>query len=123
LNARESVDEYHSWQYDDHDCHCYHLVRAIWLDLTGADIGDRTPSPDTALRRHRAFRSGVKQFQAVAARTDPSIVYMEPNFRGGLPHVGVYLRGKIAHLNRSGFHHQAPADIPGTHSIKGWYVP
>jgi len=123
LSAAVSVDDYiANWRYHDTERHCWHLVQAVWLDLTGFDIGDRTPAQDGPLARNRAFLRGAKGFHAVAPQTEPSIVLMSPVHRSG-PHVGVYLRGRVLHLDGAGCHYQRVADIKRNHKIDGWYIP
>lgn len=121
-SAVESVDGYLAWAYHRTDRHCWDLVRGVGVDLGWGDIGDRTPQPDGPVARARAFRHGVRAFRAVDAHTEPSIVLLRP-VSPGVPHVGVYLRGRVLHLSRAGARFERLAELRETYEIEGWYVP
>lgn len=117
-----SLDRFMSWEWHETDRHCWHAVQAVWLELTGFDIGDRTPRQDSPISRIRAFRSGEREFRAVTPRTDPSIVLMAP-VRSRVPHVGVFTGGRVFHLDRGGAFYERLNDLTERFNIKGWYRP
>lgn len=84
---------------------CWTLVRDVWLELTGRDIGDL---PDlrlvnTILRGR--FESDPGWTQLPAPET-PCVAMME-RLRC-VPHVGIYLRGRILQVGASGVTYLPP---------------
>ena len=75
---------------------CWQAVQAIWLELTGVDLGDRTPERMAKEALIGRFASDVPGFVRHRSPVDPSIVLMQSP--GTVPHVGVYVRGKVLQL-------------------------
>lgn len=75
---------------------CWHAVQMIWLDLTGEDLGDRTPERIAKEALLQRFDTDVRGFTDQGGPVDPSIALMRSP--GVVPHVGVYMRGKVLQL-------------------------
>lgn len=95
----KSIDEYLSRQHNMKEYNCWDFLREVWLDITGVDVGHRTPSSCSREEMKALFQHGANDeplFKRLANRKDPCIVLM---MRGNmLPHVGVYLRDRVLHL-------------------------
>ncbi len=85
---------------------CWHLARDAWLELTGVDVGDRTPGRPTADALMHVFDTDVPAFEKLDGPADPSLVLMRR--RGVVPHVGVYYRGRILQITPGGASYVAP---------------
>jgi hypothetical protein len=68
----------------------------IWLDITGTDLGDRTPDRIAKEALMARFDADVPAFTLQDGPVDPSIVLMRSP--GLVPHVGVYMRGRVLQL-------------------------
>lgn len=79
---------------------CWDLLREAWLDLTGVDIGDRTPHPATIMSLRERVDRDTGDFQRLDAPRTPCIVLMRQ--RRAVPHVGLYWRGRVLHLRPPG---------------------
>jgi hypothetical protein len=75
---------------------CWQAVQMIWLDLTGVDLGDRTPERIAKEALLSRFDTDVPGFEQQSGPVDPSIVLMRSP--GVVPHVGVFMRGKVLQL-------------------------
>lgn len=95
-----SVDRYLAWRFHLRKSNCWHIVRAGWLELTGNDIGDRTPATITAATLNRTFDVDVPTFRKLADPISPCIVLMVQ--RGAVPHVGLYYRGRVLQMTMRG---------------------
>lgn len=104
--GRVDVDKYLAKSFDLAHYNCWHLLREVWLELTGVDLGDRTPERITTNSLMRRFDTDVPTFQELAAPEDPSMVLMLR--RGVIPHVGVYLRGRVLQMTSTGASYMLP---------------
>lgn len=95
-----NVDHYLAWRFDLVKRNCWHLTQAAWLDLTGNDLGDRTPDRITAATLSGRFDTDVPEFTRLPAAADPCIVLMRAP--GSVPHVGVFYRGRVLQMTSGG---------------------
>ncbi len=95
-----STDRYMAWLFDLERCNCWHLARAAWLDLTGRDIGDRTPETITRAALIGRFATDVPTFVKLPGPQEPSLALFTRD--RGVPHVGVWVRGRILQMTHSG---------------------
>lgn len=104
-------DDYMSRKFDLRTSNCWHLVRDVWRDMTGDDLGDLTPeNVDTAALGTAMTRAAASpRFDRLARPEVPCIVLMHR--RGQTPHVGVLLRWKVLHIRPSGVQHQWLSDV------------
>jgi hypothetical protein len=97
---RLDVDSYLARRFDLATQNCWHLTRDAWLELTGRDLGDRTPARLTAAALIGRFDADVPAFRQLDAPAEPSIVLMRQ--RGAVPHVGVYHRARVLQMTQRG---------------------
>lgn len=100
INPRFTVDPYLSRVYDLAQMNCWHMLRDAWLDLTGQDLGDRTPERITSASLIGRFDTDVPAFTKLDGPDSPCIVLMRSP--GVVPHVGLFLRGKVLQMTKSG---------------------
>jgi hypothetical protein len=102
-----SIDPYLGKRYDRVHYNCLHFSRDVWLDATGIDITDvlrDVLDPNT----RKPTRKLLQSFQEVKEPVDPCLVMMRrPRLA---PHIGVWIRGKILHLQERGAEYQ-PLEI------------
>lgn len=96
-----SVDPYLSARYVDDRYECRHFVRDIWKDITGEDIADRLGSIFDPSARSIPV-SEVKAFRKLDGPESPCIVLLRRS--GDRPHMGVFLRRRVLHLDEAGAH-------------------
>jgi hypothetical protein len=95
-----SVDPYLSRRYNLATQNCWHLVQDAWLELTGVDLGDRTPERITTAALLGRFDNDVPTFTLLDKPVSPCVaLFRRP---GMIPHVGVFYRGKILQMAVSG---------------------
>lgn len=80
---------------------CWDLIRDVWLDHCGVDLGKRTPESVTAQAFRAAFMGQEldvhnKIVHQISQPEDPCLVYMHRP--GIMSHVGVYVGGRLLHL-------------------------
>lgn len=99
------VDKYLGREFHWRTYNCWDFIRDVWLDHCGVDLGKRTPEPFSKEELKRTFaaqESDVdgKLIHRLAEPEDPCIVLLvRPNV---LSHVGVFVRGKLLHLQPRG---------------------
>lgn len=95
-----TVDPYLSREFHQVRYNCWDFLREAWLDLTGVDIGHRTPDPATPLAMRRRFDREESEFRRLAEPAEPSIVLMRrPR---AVPHVGLFWRARVLHMQPEG---------------------
>lgn len=103
-----SVDPYMSREFHQERYNCWDLLREAWLELTGFDIGHRTPAPASPLAMIRRFDREESQFVRLPGPVSPSIVLMRrPRL---VPHVGLFWRSKVLHIKETGPRYERRAD-------------
>lgn len=103
-----SVDRYLGRRFDEVSYNCWDLLREAWLDLTGDDIGHRTPTPATPLAMRRRFDAEEAEFERLPEARSPCIVLMRrPR---AVPHVGLFWKGRVLHIQPSGVRYDRLAD-------------
>lgn len=92
----QSVDQFLTRKYVEGQYNCYDFVREVWAAICGVDIGD--------MERPKMDKEGMvgnwehvaAKWQRLDALRDPCVVlFQRPRV---IPHVGVYVRGKVLHL-------------------------
>lgn len=91
-----SVDKYLEKKHNMTTYNCWDFIREIWMDIKEQDIGFRTPDNVTRKEMKEKFAREEKQFKKLSEPVDPCIVLFKR--RMILPHVGIYVRGKVLHL-------------------------
>lgn len=98
--GRIDIDSYMARPYHLVRSNCWHLVDDAWFELTGIRLGDRTPERITRDALMNRFRDDVPDFVLLPGPREPSIVLMRNP--GVVPHVGVYVTGKVLQMTRTG---------------------
>lgn len=107
------IDAFLAWRFDLATCNCWHLVRAAWRELTGTDLGDRTPERITTGALLGRFDTDVPAFKLQEGPVEPSIVLMRR--RGVVPHVGVFTQRRVLQMRPEGVSH-----LPPEVATQGW---
>jgi hypothetical protein len=94
------IDSFLDRRFDISRYNCWHFLREVWLELTGEDLGDRTPERLSQNALVARFDSDVPAFKKLPGPADPSLALMTR--RGSIPHVGVYIKGRILQLAKDG---------------------
>lgn len=85
----------------DANCYtCWDFAREVWRELTGQDVGARSPDVFEARQLWAAVIRAEKDFVELAAPETPCLALFKR--RGAEPHIGVYFKGRVLHLRRSG---------------------
>lgn len=113
---RLAVDSYLVRRFDRATQNCWHVARDAWLELTGVDLGDRTPAELTARALIARFDSDVPAFKRLPGPTDPCLVLMRR--AGVVPHVGVYYRRRVLQMQVRG-----PSYVPLADACRGFGPP
>jgi hypothetical protein len=95
-----NVAPYLARRFDLAESNCWHLTRDAWLELTGLDLGDRTPERITTAALIGRFASDVPTFTRLEQPVDPCVVLMRRP--GAVPHVGVYMSGRVLQMTPTG---------------------
>lgn len=99
-----TVDKYLGKKFSIVSYNCWDLVREAWLDLTGDDIGKRTPIPPTLRAMKERFLNEESHFMKVDKPVSPCIVLFK-RYRL-LPHVGIFFKNKVLHIRETGVEYQ-----------------
>lgn len=103
-----SVDKFLNKSYDASKYNCAHLVAEAWKDETGVDIAHTLAGFLLPPADRRVILSECRHFTPIPAPVSPCIVLMQQRRRA--PHVGIFLRGRVLHIKRSGVEFQ-PLDV------------
>lgn len=98
---RLRIDAYLARRFDIVTQNCWHVARDAWFELTGTDLGDRTPEKVTRKALLGRFESDVPTFTKLDGPDDPCIVLMRDGVEV-VPHVGIFYRGKVLQMAHSG---------------------
>lgn len=103
------TDKYLSSVFDIKSYNCWHFVKDVWLELRGQLLEVAT------------VRQAQVDYVELPAPRSPCLVLMEAV--GQVPHVGVYLNGKVLHLKQNGAWYQ-PLEIASVgFQSTSFYVP
>lgn len=87
-------------KYNKDHYNCAHFVRDAWLIETGVDITKELEGFLMPARERNVKSSLRRVFKRLKEPVSPCIVLMQrPR---SVPHVGIYLRGKVLHLHEKG---------------------
>ncbi|RTL04408.1 hypothetical protein EKK58_10570 [Candidatus Dependentiae bacterium] len=115
-----AVDNYFNKKFHPTNYNCWDFIRDVWMDITKFDIGCRTPNPSTPKNKIKRFMAEESDFIKVPELVDPCIILFKRNV--GIPHVGVYTRGRVLHISEKGvkFEHLEIAKL-GFNDV-GFYI-
>lgn len=100
-----STDKFLDRSFNEKSYNCYDLVREAWLDLTGTDLGAQTPDSKSISTYTEKALFVANQLTELQVPENPCIVLMLRSRT--IPHIGVYVNGKVLHLSRTGTHYVA----------------
>lgn len=83
---------------------CLDFVREVWLAMKEEDVTDKLTGLIGDFANRKANLSGVKAFKRLQEPINPCFVVMQ-RFKY-VPHVGIYLNGRILHLKDTGVEFQ-----------------
>jgi hypothetical protein len=117
------ADDYMRRTFDIRTSNCWHLVRDVWRDLTGVDLGDLTPpKPDRFALDEAAWAAAEgPRFVRLERPCQPCIVLMRR--RSEMPHVGVLLRWRLLHITPQGVRNPWWSDVAREWDRLDYYVP
>lgn len=116
-------DDYMGRRFDLRTANCWHLVRDVWRDMTGVDLGDLTPPETDASSLDDAVWAAVEgtRFVALERPAAPCIVLMRR--RREMPHVGVLLRWRLLHMTPKGMRNPWWSDVARQWDRLEYYLP
>jgi hypothetical protein len=94
------IDKYLAKTFDMRTYNCWDFTREAWLELTGKDIGHRTPPAISKESLRKTFSAGETEFVQLPNAQDPCIILLTSPVL--IPHVGVYIRGNVLHMADTG---------------------
>lgn len=117
------TDDYMTRRFDLARYNCWHLVRDVWRDMTGVDLGDLTPPrTDRASLAEAAWEAtDGTQFVRLERAEYPCIVLMRSRRRQ--PHVGILMRRRVLHLTERGVLYQALYNMAREYESVEFYLP
>lgn len=101
-----SVDPYLDREHRGDDYNCMHFARDVWKDLTGKDIGLRLKALHDPAEVRKARAGDLKAFEKLDRPISPCLALMRRPRTA--PHIGIYLRRRILHLNENGVRFEMP---------------
>ena len=90
------IENYLRKQHNMETYNCWDFIREVYLDLTEQDIGFRTPKGASRADMKEKFAREEAQFERIEKPQDPCIVLFKR--KKVLPHVGIFVRGRVLHL-------------------------
>ena len=101
-----SIDKYLTRVYHPKTYNCAHLVAEVWTDLYGSEMGQIMRGFLCAKNDRRVRLGDVRGVVVLEKPEDPCVVLMHTPKRAA--HVGVYLRGRVLHIDR----YKGPQFVP-----------
>jgi hypothetical protein len=116
-------DDYLTRRFDMRSSNCWHLVRDVWRDITGVDLGDLTPpKPDHHSLDEAAWAASEGPgFVRLERPRQPCIVLMRR--RSEIPHVGVLMRWRVLHITPRGVRNPWLSDVEREWDSLDYYLP
>lgn len=103
-----SIDKYFERKYNRKTYNCAHLVCEVWRDVTGRDISGAMRGFLNGRGEGRAILSDLRAFSRLEAPESPCLVLMQAHRQA--PHVGIFIRGRVLHIQPRGVEFQ-PLDV------------
>lgn len=96
----KSVDSMLDRKYDARNYNCAHFVAEAWEHITGNAMSDRLRGFLAPMAGRSAPLNLRREFKPLAKPESPCLVWLTG--RNCPPHVGMYIRGKVLHIRKSG---------------------
>jgi hypothetical protein len=105
-----NIDKFFGRVYDAREYNCLHFTCEVWADLTGEDIRARMDGLLAgAVEARKLRRPHVHAFKRLPSPVGPCLVlFQAPK---AAPHIGVYLRERVLHIQSSVGVHFIPLQI------------
>lgn len=103
-----SIDKFLFRKYNRKKYNCAHLVAEVWQELTGRDISRALQGFLRGQGETTAILSELRAFRRLPAPKSPCIALFTAKRLA--PHVGIYIKGKVLHIQRRGVEYQ-PVEI------------
>lgn len=87
-------------QYNRETYNCAHFVCDVWKELTGKDIEKELSGFLRPPKERQAGMDLRRTFRKLEKPESPCVVLMQRP--GTVPHVGVFVRGKVIHIHERG---------------------
>lgn len=100
MNPVKSIDPLFFHEYDIDKYNCVHFLCDAWKHITGEDLAARMSGWLCAVSEKRFLKEQVRQFERLAQPVSPCIVLFQAP--GESPHVGLFYRGKVLHIEQTG---------------------
>jgi hypothetical protein len=116
-------DDYMGRTFDMRTSNCWHLVRDVWMAMTGVDLGDLTPERTDTSSLDDAVWAAVDghRFIQLERPEQPCIVLMRR--RREMPHVGVLVRWRLLHNTPKGVRNPWWSDVAREWDSLEYYRP
>jgi hypothetical protein len=98
---------------------CHDFVREVWMYLKGEDIAEKLKKLVGAFSNRKVTVSGLKGFTKLDRPESPCFVVMQ-RFKF-VPHIGIYLDGRILHLGNRGAAFEFPQIAQGYFKRLSYY--
>lgn len=97
------VNRYLQKEFQYKTYNCFSFARDVWKELTGTDLGDQSSDISGSQQYTDRALKVANTLKSLEKPEDPCIVlFMRSRLE---PHIGIYYRGKVLHLSRSGAFH------------------
>lgn len=103
-----SIDHFFTRQYHEGTYNCAHFVAEVWQWLTGGDIRDHLDGFLLPPAKRFVKTEIRRRFVRLEKPRSPCIVLMHRT--KGSAHVGLFLNGKVLHIEKPGVRFQ-PVDV------------
>lgn len=104
-----SIDKYFGRRFNATKYNCAHFVCEVWTDLRGPEISDILRGFLCGPSERVVDMSALRAFRFLKRPESLCVVYMPARIH--VPHVGVWIDGKVLHLTaRQGVQYQ-PLDV------------
>lgn len=103
-----SVDDYLERTYNRKTYNCAHFVCEVWQALTGEDISGALRGFLNGRGEGRAIINDLRKFKRLDAPESPCLALFHATRQA--PHVGIYFKGRILHIQPRGVEFQ-PVEV------------
>lgn len=103
-----SIDKFFFKTYNRKLYNCAHLACEVWFEMTGEDLSEPMQGFLKGRGETKAVLSDLRKFKRLKKAVSPCFVlFQTPRVA---PHVGIYIRGKVLHIQPRGVEFQ-PLDV------------
>jgi len=103
-----SIDQFFHRKYNINSYNCAHFVCEVWESLTGESIAHKLAGVLKPPKDRVVGFDLRRQFKRLAGPESPCLTLMQR--AKNAPHVGIYLRGRVFHIQETGVEFQ-PIDV------------